>query len=419
MIGLNGGRYKYLTFCFNIVQYSKTIGILAINIDSEMFVSFIGGKRADEILVITDREGKAVFSNDAMPENIQSILDSAISYSEFDRRKPFYSNKDICVSAPIKNYPATLYAVSEQNTFQSVLSNFFAITLISVICTILGLLILSYFGSMHFYHFILELVEKFEAPSKINESDKKFNETRYITYNIFKNIKDKSNIQIKLTESIALLKKAQSIALQTQITPHFIFNTLNIISALEIERIGEDNDIVRIIGLMSDIIFFTLNTKESIVPIEEEFEYTRKYVTIEQIRNSGGFDVEWDISANVSGLNVLKMILQPLVENAVWHGLKLLPRGKRGTIKIEARSDGKLLTLVVRDNGIGIAEDKLREINSKLNSDELHETAHIGLFNTNRRIKLIFGKRYGCRIELAEQYTNVIVTLPANGYLNN
>jgi light-regulated signal transduction histidine kinase (bacteriophytochrome) len=141
----------------------------------------------------------------------------------------------------------------------------------------------------------------------------------------------------------------------------------------------------------------------------------KKYIEIQQIRYAGAFRINWDISSEIYGYKTVKLILQPLLENAITHGL-LCRIDNEPAINISAGidKDKKELLFRVADNGCGMSAALLEEVKERFASEEIVENTHIGLQNLNQRIKLIFGDEYGIKIESAENRgTTVYVILPA------
>ena len=135
------------------------------------------------------------------------------------------------------------------------------------------------------------------------------------------------------------------------------------------------------------------------------------YLSLLSLRYKNLFETRFDIAEDISKTSVVKFLLQPILENAIYHGIK--PAGKKCTICVIARSAGELLIITVSDNGVGIDEEALKKLNYDLSENTEHLTKHIGLTNINQRIKLLCGEKYGIIIKSQKnEGTSVVVKLP-------
>jgi two-component system sensor histidine kinase YesM len=205
------------------------------------------------------------------------------------------------------------------------------------------------------------------------------------------------------------LKKAELRALQAQINPHFLYNTLDtIIWMAESKRTDE---VIEIVRALSSFFRISLSKGKDWITVGEEIERTRSYLTIQKMRYRDIMDYEIQVDEEVRDNTILKLILQPLVENALYHGVKNKRSG--GTIIVRAkRKNQDEVLLEVADNGIGFTSAKLAQVQAELNDDsgEIKLESGFGIDNVNKRIKLYYGKQYGLSIN-SEHYTGTCVTL--------
>ncbi len=220
-------------------------------------------------------------------------------------------------------------------------------------------------------------------------------EIKYIVQTILESFKNKNDLEQRLTESISQLNNTKNRVLQAQIRPHFIFNTLNIIYLECYNALGEESDITQMIYNLADIIRISFCEDKSLPSIRDELLYSKKYIEIQTIRFADEFQVEWEIDPTLENYLTPKLILQPVIENAIIHGL--IPSDKRGTLTIRLTEDDGNIIFIIQDTGVGMSEEQINTLNALLSSDDIpHE--HIGLVNVNLRIKLLFGSKYGCKI---------------------
>jgi two-component system LytT family sensor kinase len=192
---------------------------------------------------------------------------------------------------------------------------------------------------------------------------------------------DNTRIAIKLVEQERLLLQARMEALQNQINPHFLFNTLNSISSLV--RFDPDTARVMIVKL-ANILRRLLRKTEAFVPLQEEINFIDDYLDIEVVRfGRDKLKVVKDLEQNSLDVLVPSMMLQPLVENSIKHGLS--PKVEGGSITLRSRVDGDRLIVEVEDDGVGIAGDGFLEVPTGLGG------SGIGMANVAERLKVLFG----------------------------
>ena len=198
-------------------------------------------------------------------------------------------------------------------------------------------------------------------------------------------------------------------ALQAQINPHFLYNTLeSICSLLMLER---NQDACDMIKNLANFYRAVLGKREIVLPFRKELEITRQYIAIQRVRYADNLTFTYEIDDRILDCPIIKLSLQPLVENAIYHGIK--PNGKPGIISIEGGYVGDNIFVSVKDNGVGICKDQLMEIKDSI--DKHHLRAGFGISSVNDRIKLHFGAEYGLNIYSTYGCgTEIRIILPSN-----
>ena len=271
--------------------------------------------------------------------------------------------------------------------------------------------ILAYVASVRSYsplNEIISFLDNSQPPAdSIEEEDK--NELMYIINSIQTHINDKTKMAEILEERMKLLRKSQYDMLQTQINPHFLYNTLETINWMAYNMSNSENPVSKSLINLASFFRNTL-TSGYFVSIENEIKYTNEYVNILALRYGDLFDIEWDIDESILSYTIIKICLQPIIENAVYHGIK--QKNDKGLIKIKGLCDDNNIILIVSDDGVGIEKDALDELNKTLSETSFtNEKSHIGLSNV--RIKIIFGDSYGIHVESTVGVgTDVYVTIP-------
>ncbi len=213
----------------------------------------------------------------------------------------------------------------------------------------------------------------------------------------------------QVKEEQVSLRKAEFKILQAQINPHFLYNTLDAIVWLA--EAGEHKKVVGMVGSLSDFFRTSLNQGKDIITIREEIQHVRSYLEIQQVRYQDILQYEIDISEELHTYLIPKITIQPLVENALYHGIK--NRRGPGRITITGEKEKSFFILTIEDTGIGMKEERLKQVQEAMRSQISAETDIYGLYNVNERIRLNFGERYGISITSEyEKGTIARVVLP-------
>ncbi len=224
---------------------------------------------------------------------------------------------------------------------------------------------------------------------------------------------DKINeLIIQVTGEQIRLRKAEFELLQAQINPHFLYNTLDAI--IWLTEGGDQKLVVHMVKSLSDFFRTSLNQGKDIITIREELQHVRSYLEIQQIRYQDILKYEIDVPPELFDYRIPKITIQPIVENALYHGIK----NKRGSgiITIFGNLMQKnCFQLVVKDTGIGMTKERLLQVREGICNSTAKETDVYGLYNVNERIRLNFGEQYGITINsIAKEGTTVSILLPSS-----
>lgn len=199
-------------------------------------------------------------------------------------------------------------------------------------------------------------------------------------------------------------KEYEMKALQAQINPHFLYNTLSLINWKAIE--AGKRDISKITLALSAFYRTSLNKGNNITHISGEIENMRSYLSIQLMLHDDGFDVTEDIDDSVLEYTCPNLILQPLIENAIDHGIDVMPEDRRGVISVICKDMDTYIQFVIKDNGIGMTKEQTVKILTK-------DSKGYGVRNVNERLKLCYGEEYPMIIKSKENAgTEVIITIP-------
>lgn len=190
-------------------------------------------------------------------------------------------------------------------------------------------------------------------------------------------------------------KDAQIAALQSKINPHFLYNTLGSISMYA--ELEGNREVVTMANSLSRLLRYSLSDRKERVTVKEELEHVGGYMSIQKLRYEDRLEYEADVDEAVLNCTVIPLIVQPIVENAINHGLD---KGVgAGRIRLTAKEDAGDLIIVVEDDGIGLDNVELERLRERLRSNDLGGRMGNGLLNVHRRIALHYGELYGVRLE--------------------
>ncbi len=237
-------------------------------------------------------------------------------------------------------------------------------------------------------------------------------EIRHLGYSIQRSYEQIDLLMKEIVMEQNERRKSELDALQSQINPHFLYNALDsIVWMVEGER---NDDAVFMISELAKLFRISLSKGRTIISLQDELQHAKSYMNIQKIRYKNCFSIDFDIDSFIYSYCSVKLILQPILENAINYGINGMDDCGEITV-IGRKEDGKIILSVV-DNGIGIPEDEVNFILT--DSDRVHKHGSgVGLVNVNNRIQILFGKDYGITIESElDEGTTVSVCIPAVPY---
>jgi len=252
-------------------------------------------------------------------------------------------------------------------------------------------------GKLHKYAELLSAA-KWEIPDlkdqkydELNSLAKAFDKMKHSIREFIEELNEKTEIennyhieQLKNVEKDKLIKETQLSALQSQMDPHFLFNTLNTISRMAMFEYAEHT--VGLIEATSKILRYNLDCKDKMVNLEEEIRMTKAYVIIQETRFQDQMSFNFDIDKNSDAVKMPSMLIQPMVENAIIHGLR--EKAKGGIINITVKKQNSFISISIKDNGVGIDNKKVRTLLSEVKN----ESKGLGVFNVRKRLELYYNR---------------------------
>jgi two-component system sensor histidine kinase YesM len=226
----------------------------------------------------------------------------------------------------------------------------------------------------------------------------------------FNHMVEKLDYQINLEiENQKALRKSELRALQAQINPHFLYNTLDSISWLT--RDNDVRSVEKMIDALSNFYRIGISRGKDVISVEDEIKHVESYLMIQKTNYAHELEYEIDVPEQLHKFKTIKLILQPIVENAIYHGIK--KREGVGIIHIKGIETNDALELSISDNGVGMNSERLAELNRALENLNTTEIDAYGILNVQERIRLFFGEQYGLRISSEPgKGTTVFVRIP-------
>lgn len=217
-----------------------------------------------------------------------------------------------------------------------------------------------------------------------------------------------------ITEAERKKRRTELLLLQSQINPHFLYNSfVSIKSLMDLKKYDLAGEMFQ---ALIQFYVSSLSKGKEVVTIATELDIVNNYLTILQIRYEHSFDWCVNVESDIMDCKILKLILQPLIENALYHGLK--NQKEHGMLDISGCAVDDGIVITVWDNGVGMEEKELQKLQNMIEdrNQEERESKHFGLWNCNQRIKLHYGELFGIELDsVAGKYTSVTVRLP---YIN-
>ncbi len=408
--------------------YGKTgyAGTIAIVVDLDKFVSntaIIGGNYeirtllydADNTLADKVNAQNYLFNNESKLQSEAELqtYDSAVAY--LNEKKLYYSVSEMAYHPGWK-----IMVIGDVQKLESKFTPFNNSFVIILVFGVAGLFCI-YFGIM--WWFTRPLVKITRGIRRVGTGDfdyriemKRGDEFGKVAEELNRMSETIKNLIRELNLTHEKKRNSDFQVLLSQVNPHFLYNTLNSIDMMV--DVGKKSDVHRALEILVSLLKYGLDKRTQLRTLREEFDYIRKYVEILKIRYGSRFEYEMELPEALAETQILKLLLQPLVENAIFHGLHPV-KDRRGVLSLKAGEGGGTLFIEVRDNGVGIPGDAIRDIlEGKAAGGGDREKkpgtgTGIGVANVNERIQLYYGKSFGLDIKSSlDRETVVTVRIP-------
>lgn len=280
-----------------------------------------------------------------------------------------------------------------------------------MLLTVMMLVVVNRIVSVGISRPILKLndsVKEYEAGEKPGIYIGGTQEIRHLGYSIQKSYEKIEDLMKSIVWEQNERRKSELDALQSQINPHFLYNALDSITwMIEGER---NEEAAYIVTQLAKFFRLSLSKGYTVISVHDELQHAESYMNIQKFRSKGAYCVRFDVDEEIGAYCAVKLVLQPLLENAIHYGVSGMDDGE---ITVIGRKEGGDLVLTVKDNGIGIPEEEVKFLLTDNNRVHTHGSG-VGLVNVNKRIQLLFGKEYGLSIESEpDEGTAVSIRIPA------
>lgn len=426
---LNGGSYVILNgadafnptldenFISNIriinnIEDQKPIGAVIINISERLFIKAyeeIAKNYETEIIILDENNNNIISKNDISRLKIVDFLKEIgdkDSYSKLNRKDNILYSYFKVEEYDWKIFSLVPYREIEKESQAFIIATFVIILVIAALILIGSVIIAGMITKP-----INILVRSMRKVVDGNLEDVRFNTSIYE----FVRLRDGYNLMTeeiksllqKVVEEEKMKRKAEMDILQAQIKPHFLYNTFDSISALAL--MGRNEDVYKMMTALGSFYRISLSKGREIITISEELETVRSYLDILKIRYDQVFTASYDLDEKLSSFKIVKLVLQPFVENALYHGIKL--KGEHGKILIKTWREDDKIKLMVMDDGIGMEQEQVDSILEDIKSNR--DSASFGIKGTVQRLRLFYGYENVCSIISRKGAgTKVIITIP-------
>lgn len=398
--------FAYLTPVYDFAALTNC-GWLYIEISSKWIVDEKLSYPSDDLFIV-DIKGNILPSLD-MDKDFTDFLDNK------DIESIGYDNSVYKIrGAPLYIGDLNLVHCSDISYLRQDATPVFYTTIVVVVTSIMVAMMLSILLSNYITHPLKRLTNRikkisendFSYDPEIEQGNDEISQTGKMVNQMVGSIKN----LLKETEEMYIQKKNSEInLLQSQVNPHFLYNTLDSIHWMA--TIQKNSGIMTMTKGLSSLLKNLAKGAGDKVTIEEELSLLKDYVDIQLIRYMEAFELKDNIDASFYKYKIVKFTLQPIVENAIFHGIE--PKGEFGFIRVCIEEDDKDLFVTIEDNGVGMSNDELYNLQDSANISKKSNFSGIGISNVDNRIRLIYGKPYGLSIESIQgEFTKVTIRIP-------
>lgn len=377
------------------------LGIMILELDPELFKELLMGNQGlfqYQYLFIADREGRIIASNpnidNGWQKEINEHFEAGVRRFNLNwNRRQYY----VCGQYNGLTGWKTYSVIPQERLFPQAkeLRSFIWLVVITCTASIAAVIaLLAYALSRPIKRLSRAMGQVQQGDFTVQVINKRTDEIGELT-DSFNYMTDTINTLIRQVYQEKLAQKnAELQALQAQINPHFLYNTLDSINWMLIDRGA--SDISEIVISLGSLMRYSIEEDSTFVTLEHEIEYVLSYLMIQKNRLEDRLSYQVELDESVRHEKIPKLILQPLIENAISHGIE--PLKQTGKITVLIKDDGDEISISIEDNGVGMPPEQLSRLKERLLETEKEGYTQIGVRNVDRRIRLHYGSQYSLRI---------------------
>lgn len=425
-INTDSYRYNWVVSLSRAVELNKngrtTLGVLVIDMKYsgiEQIFDRVNEDKTNGYIYLTDEDGKIIYhprqnliNSDLLHEN--NVVNA--SYKDGSHVETFQGEKHIVSVRTVSYTGWKIISVQPYTSGSMTLrqTRYFAVAI--MITGVLTMLLLSRLVARYITLPIHRLTDsvRVEADGTLNP-DIYIGGNRDIEYlgttlkNVVEELRAATDAIVREQEE---KRKSELDALQSQINPHFLYNTLDsIVWMIEGEKY---DDAVFMVTSLASLFRISLSKGKTMIKIEDELKHAQNYMNIQNVRYKDKFKVSFDIDERILDGCIVKLVLQPILENSIYYGMEAMDGD--GEIEVKGYLENNDIFISVKDNGLGMTEDVVKNVLLDNNHVPKHGSG-VGLINVHNRIKLRFGAEYGLIIESVPDFgTTVTVHIPYQPY---
>ncbi len=348
-----------------------------------------------------------IFEDGTIITSNLSYLPGKNLFEEFDGSRDLLSEEEITIASigggytlsakHIEGTPVYAVRIFDKSLYRSFYTTMWTMIILLDLFILVIFLFASYFLTKFTYRPVQQIIDSVQSyyPLPIL---KDFDEVNYIKDTVTQ--LNQSNITLSESnrDNLVALQQQQMLAMQAQISPHFMFNMLDTVSWLSIDLLEEKNPIELILKSVCSILKYSMDLTTSFATIRQELEIAKHCIHVLKVRYDVDISFDYSVEKGLIDCKMLKLCFEPIIENAIIHGFA--NKRDSGSIKIKVyKAKNDMLSIEISDNGVGMKKEKLAKIIENMNNFAEPDNKHIGLKNVNLRLNLLYGDRYSFIIE--------------------